>query len=47
MALRIGKMAGNGPGIWLRMQQHHDLWYAEQALQEQLDLIRPAAMPQA
>ena len=47
MALRIGKMAGNGPGIWLRMQQHHDLWYAEQALQEQLDLIQPAAMPQA
>ena len=47
MALRIGRLAGNGPGLWLRMQQHHDLWYAEQVLQEQLDLIRPAAMPQA
>ena len=22
MALRIGKFAGNGPGIWLRIQQH-------------------------
>ena len=21
MALRIGKLAGNGPGLWLRMQQ--------------------------
>ena len=29
MALRIGKFAGNGPGIWLRMQQAYDLWYAE------------------
>ena len=36
MALRI-----------VRMQQHHDLWHAEQALQEQLDLIQPAALPQA
>ena len=25
MALRIGKFVGNGPGIWLRMQQAHDL----------------------
>ena len=44
MALRIGKLAGNGPRIWLRMQQNHDLWYTERALQEQLDLIRPAAV---
>jgi addiction module HigA family antidote len=27
MALRIGKFAGNGPGLWLRMQQAYDLWY--------------------
>ena len=26
MALRIGRFAGNGPWIWLRMQQAHDLW---------------------
>ena len=25
MALRIGKFVGNGPGIWLRMQQAYDL----------------------
>ncbi len=30
MALRIGKFAGNGPGLWLRMQQEYDLWHAEQ-----------------
>ena len=40
MALRIGRLASNGPGLWLRMQQNHDLWYAEQALQEELEQIR-------
>jgi len=39
MALRIGRLAGNGPGLWLRMQQHHDLWHAEKTLREQLELI--------
>lgn len=29
MAVRLGKFCGNGPGIWLRMQQNHDLWKAE------------------
>ena len=43
MALRIGRLAGNGPRIWLRMQQNHDLWYAERTLQEELKLIQPAA----
>ena len=46
MALRVGRLAGNGPSIWLRMQQNHDLWYAEKAMQEQLEQIQPAAVPQ-
>ena len=29
MALRVGKWAGNGPEIWLRMQGQYDLWQAE------------------
>lgn len=29
MAVRIGKLCGNGPGLWLRMQVNHDLWTAE------------------
>ena len=29
MALRIGKLLGNGPDIWLRMQQTLDLWELE------------------
>lgn len=29
MAVKLGHVLGNGPGIWLRMQQSHDLWHAE------------------
>jgi addiction module HigA family antidote len=28
MALRLGKLCGDGPGIWLRMQVAYDLWRA-------------------
>ena len=44
MALRIGRLAGNGPGLWLRMQQAYDLWHAEQRLHEELARIVPAAL---
>ena len=30
MAVRLGKLLGNGPGLWLRMQQALDLWDLEQ-----------------
>ena len=26
IALRLGKFIGNGPNIWLRMQDSYDLW---------------------
>ncbi len=26
MAMRLGKLLGNGPEVWLRMQQTLDLW---------------------
>src|SRR5687768_9181069 len=26
MAVRIGRFCGNGPSVWLRMQQAYDLW---------------------
>lgn len=39
MALRIGKFAGNGPELWLRMQQAHDLWRAQQELREEIEGI--------
>lgn len=39
MAVRLGKFCGNGPGLWLRMQQALDLWHAEQALREEIATI--------
>ncbi|MCZ6633529.1 MAG: HigA family addiction module antitoxin [bacterium] len=39
MALRIGKFAGNGPRLWLRMQQAYDLWYVEQQMKDELSKI--------
>lgn len=36
MAVRLGKWCGNGPGLWLRMQQAFDLWHAERALGAEL-----------
>lgn len=45
MALRIGKLCGDGPGIWLRMQQAHDLWHAERELTAELARI-PTLVPE-
>jgi addiction module HigA family antidote len=42
MALRVGKFAGNGPGLWLRMQQAYDLWHAEQRMKDELSKIETA-----
>jgi addiction module HigA family antidote len=27
-AARLGKLFGNGPGLWLRLQASHDAWHA-------------------
>ena len=29
VAGRIGKLLGNGSGIWLRLQANHDAWHAD------------------
>jgi addiction module HigA family antidote len=42
MAVRLGKFCGNGPGLWLRMQQAYDLWHAEQRLANELTKIPTA-----
>ncbi len=39
MAVRLGKLFGNGPWLWLRMQQAHDLWQAERELAEAVSRI--------
>jgi addiction module HigA family antidote len=32
MAVRLGKLLGDGPGVWLRMQGELDLWRAARDL---------------
>lgn len=39
MAVRLGKFCGNGPRLWLRMQQAHDLWHAERRLRAEIERI--------
>lgn len=38
-ALRIGKLCGDGPDIWLRMQQAYDLAITEPQIHEELKRI--------
>ena len=44
MAVRLGKFCGNGPGLWLRMQQAYDLWHAERELRDEVDKIPARAV---
>lgn len=39
MAVRLGKFCGNGPGLWLRLQQTHDLYHAEKRLADAVERI--------
>ena len=39
MAVRLGKFCGNGPSLWLRMQEAFDLWHAEKRLAAELEKI--------
>jgi addiction module HigA family antidote len=39
LALRIGKLVGGGPDIWLRMQSEYDLEIAEKALAKEIKRI--------
>lgn len=32
IAVRLGKLFGDGPGIWIRMQAIHDTWHAEREI---------------
>lgn len=45
MALRVGRLVGNGPELWLRLQQNYDLWRAEQGLSGELEKITPVQTP--
>jgi addiction module HigA family antidote len=42
MAIRLGKLLGNGPEIWLKMQQTLDLWELERG--QRYNHIQPIEM---
>lgn len=42
MAVRLGKFCGNGPALWLSLQQAYDLWHAERALKAEIAKIPTA-----
>ena len=39
LAVRIGKLCGNGPDLWANMQTGYDLWKARQELAAEIDSI--------
>lgn len=39
MALRLGKICGNGPQLWLGMQEARNLWLAQEKLADELERI--------
>jgi addiction module HigA family antidote len=39
MAVRLGKLFGNGPQLWLNMQGAHDAWEAQQRLKREIERI--------
>lgn len=46
MALRLGKFCGNGPDLWIRMQEAYDLWHARQKIGREVEAI-PTLEPAA
>ena len=42
MALRLGTFFGNGPDVWIRMQNDYDLWEAHERIKAELAKIEPA-----
>jgi plasmid maintenance system antidote protein VapI len=43
MAIRIGKALGNGPQLWLNLQQKVDIWDAVQKHSEEYEKVSTVA----
>jgi addiction module HigA family antidote len=39
MALRLGKLCGNGPDLWIGMQEAYDLWHARKRIGREIERI--------
>ena len=44
MALRLGKFCGNGPHLWIRMQEAYDLWRAGKKIGQEIERIETASV---
>jgi addiction module HigA family antidote len=44
MALRLGKLCGNGPDLWLNLQRRYDLQRAEKELADKIKAIPTLAV---
>jgi addiction module HigA family antidote len=43
VAVRLGKLFGDGPDVWMRMQSAYDTWQAQQAVDvSEIPTIRAA-----
>lgn len=40
VAVRLGKLFGDGAGVWVRMQGAYDTWHAERDLADEIKKIR-------
>ena len=45
MAVRLGKLCGNGPDLWLRMQATYDAWEASKRLKREVARIPMLRQP--
>ena len=43
MAVRLGKLCGNGPRLWLNLQTAYDLWHAQRHVDTRSIPTLPAA----
>lgn len=32
MAVKLGKLCGNGPNLWINLQRNYDLWHAQRRI---------------
>jgi antitoxin HigA-1 len=39
MAVRLGKLCGNGPRLWLALQAKYDAWEASRRLAKEIEKI--------
>ncbi len=44
MAVKLGKLCGNGPNLWINLQRAYDLWHAERHIDvSKIPRLREAA----